>query len=58
MFFQSQQGLIDEEYDRASLRVRVARLAPVWEALSVLAGRRRFAEELERLSRELASDTD
>jgi hypothetical protein len=47
MFFQYQQGYIDDEYYRDSFRVRVRRLAPVWEALHVGGARSSFNAEIE-----------
>ncbi len=55
MFYQYQQGFLDEEYYRDSFRERVRRLAPVWQALGVTGGRRSFDEEIERI---LAQDVD
>ena len=49
MFFQYQQGYLDEEYYQDSFRERVARLAPTWKALGITGGRRSFSEEIERL---------
>lgn len=49
MFFQYQQGYLDEEYYRDSFRVRVRRLAPVWSALGVSGSRVSFEREMERL---------
>ena len=49
MFFQYQQGYLDEEYYRDSFRERVARLAPTWKALGITGGRASFSEEIERL---------
>ena len=49
MFYQYQQGFLDEEYYRDSFRVRVRRLAPVWDALGVTGSRRSFREEIDRL---------
>lgn len=49
MFFQYQQGYLEEEYYRGAFRERVARLAPTWRALGIAPGRQSFAEELERL---------
>lgn len=46
MFFQYQQGFIDEEYYRDSFRTRVKRLAPTWQALNVTGGRRTFRAEI------------
>jgi hypothetical protein len=47
MFFQYQQGYIDDEYYRDSFRERVRRLAPVWKALNVGGARRTFVAEIE-----------
>jgi hypothetical protein len=47
MFFQYQQGFIDEEYYRDSFRERVRRLAPTWRALNVAGARRSFNDEIE-----------
>ncbi len=55
MFFQYQQGFIDEEYYRDSFRARVRRLAPVWQALNVDVTRKSFAEEIELLLAEEAA---
>jgi hypothetical protein len=49
MFYQYQQGFLEQEYYEDSFRERVARLAPTWQALGVSPGRRSFAEEIERL---------
>jgi hypothetical protein len=54
MYFQYQQGFLDEEYYLDAFRERVVRLAPTWKALGVTGGRRSFLEEIERL---LASRT-
>ena len=47
MFFQYQQGFIDEEYYRDSFRKRVGRLAPTWAALNVAVARESFVREIE-----------
>ena len=52
MFFQYQQGFIDEEYYRDSFRERVRRLAPTWKALNVASARRSFNIEIENILRE------
>ena len=52
MFFQYQQGFLDEEYYRDAFRERVARLAPTWDALGLGAGRRSFQQELNQLGPE------
>jgi len=49
MFYQYQQGFLDEEYYREEFVVRVRRLAPVWRALGIVANRRSFDREIERL---------
>ena len=54
MFFQYQQGFIDEEYYRDSFRERVRRLAPTWKALNVAGARRSFAAEIQDI---LAEDS-
>ncbi len=52
MYFQYQQGFLDEEYYRDSLRERVQRLAPTWDALNIGAPRESFAKEIDSLLRE------
>ena len=49
MYFQFQQGFIDEEYYRDSFRERVGRLAPTWAALNVPIPRSSFAKEIEQI---------
>jgi len=49
MFFQYQQGFIDEEYYQDSFRERVRRLAPTWQALNLSAGRTSFNTEVDRI---------
>ena len=49
MFYQYQQGFLDEEYYRDEFKERVRRLAPVWEALGIARNRQSFGEEIERL---------
>ena len=49
IYFQYQQGYLDEEYYQDSFRERVARLAPTWKALGITGGRRSFSDEIERL---------
>jgi len=58
MYFQYQQGYLDQEYYEDSFRVRVARLAPTWKALGIIGGRRSFVEEVERLLATQASAVD
>ncbi len=47
MFFQYQQGFIDEEYYQDAFRERVRRLAPSWKALGLSSGRQSFNEEIQ-----------
>ena len=49
MYYQYQQGFLDEEYYRDEFEVRVRRLAPIWRALGITGNRRSFAREIERL---------
>jgi hypothetical protein len=49
MFYQYQQGYLDEQYYRDSLEVRVRRLAPIWAALGVSGSRQSFEMEIQRL---------
>jgi len=49
MFYQYQQGYLDEEYYRDSFRVRVRRLAPIWSALGLTGSRESFERETERI---------
>jgi len=49
MFFQYQQGFIDEEYYRDSFKARVKRLAPTWKALKVAGARRTFNAEIDSI---------
>jgi hypothetical protein len=58
MYFQYQQGYLDEEYYHDSFRERVARLAPTWKALGITGGRRSFAAEIERLLAERPAVVD
>jgi hypothetical protein len=58
MYFQYQQGYLDEEYYRDSFRERVARLAPTWKALGISGGRRSFSDEIARLLAERAAGVD
>lgn len=50
MFFQYQQGFIDEEYYRDSFRERVGRLAPTWEQLNIGGARSSFESEIESIT--------
>jgi len=52
LFFQYQQGFLDEEYVNESFRERTVRLAPVWRALGISGGRPSFLQEIERLEKE------
>jgi len=54
MFFQYQQGFIDEEYYRDSFRERVRRLAPTWKMLNITGARGSFVDEIENI---LAEDS-
>jgi hypothetical protein len=56
MFFQYQQGYIDDEYYRDSFRERVRRLAPTWRALNLTGARRTFVNEIEDILAEGASE--
>jgi len=49
MFYQYQQGFLDEEYYRDEFAVRVRRLAPVWRALGIVANRMSFEREIAQL---------
>lgn len=54
MFFQYQQGFLDQEYYRDSFRPRVRRLAPTWKALNISGVRRTFVAEVDSI---LAEDS-
>ena len=54
MYYQYQQGFLDDEYYRDSFRERVRRLAPIWEALGVTGSRQSFMDEIDRI---MASDS-
>ena len=58
MFYQYQQGFLDEEYYRGAFRERVRRLAPVWEALQVTGSRPSFVAEIERILAEFPGIVD
>ncbi len=49
MFYQYQQGFIDPEYYENEFRVRVRRLAPVWQEMGLLGGRPSFRSEIESI---------
>ena len=49
LFYQYQQGFLEDEYYRDSFRIRVRRLAPVWHALGLTGSRRSFEEEIARI---------
>ena len=51
MFFQYQQGFIDEEYYQDSFKERVRRLAPTWKALNIVGTRSTFVSEIEDILR-------
>ena len=54
LYFQYEQGYLDDEYYRDSFRERVRRLGPIWKALGVSGGRKSFAEEVDRIVAETA----
>jgi hypothetical protein len=49
MFYQYQQGFLDEEYYRDEFVVRVRRLAPIWRALGIVGNRQSFDREIQRV---------
>lgn len=49
MYYQYQQGFLDEEYYRGDFCDRVRRLAPTWRALGLGPGRSSFFDEVQRL---------
>lgn len=51
MYFQYQQGYLDQEYFDDAFRERVLRLAPTWRALKLTGGRSSFFREIEALER-------
>jgi len=55
MFYQYQQGFLDEEYYRDEFVVRVRRLAPVWRALGIVVNRKSFDREIDRILDETGS---
>ena len=55
MYFQYQQGFIDDEYYRDSFKERVRRLAPTWKALNIMGARRSFVAEIDNI---LSEDND
>lgn len=52
LFYQYQQGFLDDEYYNDAFRTRVSRLAPTWKALGLINGRGSFVRELERMLEE------
>ena len=52
LFYQYQQGFLDDEYYQDSFRERVKRLGPIWKALGLTGSRRSFDAEIEQLMRE------
>jgi len=58
MYYQYEQGFLDEDYYRDSFRERVRRLAPIWRALHVTGNRQSFVEEIERLLAERPDPDD
>jgi hypothetical protein len=51
MYFQYQHGYLDPESYEDCFKHRVRRLTPTWRALGLMAVRRSFREEIERLER-------
>lgn len=49
MFYQYQQGFLEQEYYQDSFIERVRRLAPTWQALNVTGARSSFDTEVERI---------
>jgi hypothetical protein len=49
MYYQYQQGYLDDEYFYGSFRERVGRLAPIWQALGITGSRDSFNAEIERI---------
>ncbi len=49
MYFQYEQGFLDQEYYRDAFITRVKRLAPTWEELNITGGRRTFVAEIDRI---------
>lgn len=49
MFYQYQQGYIDEEYYEEAFKERVVRLIPTWRALGLTQCRHSFLDEMQRL---------
>jgi hypothetical protein len=49
MYFQYEQGFLDQEYYRDSFRTRVRRLAPTWKELNITGARRTFVAEIDRI---------
>lgn len=52
MYYQYQQGFLEEEYYQDAFRERVRRLAPTWQALRLTGVRRGFAEEIDSILNE------
>ncbi len=49
MYYQYQQGFLEQEYYEGDFCRRVQRLAPTWRALGLGPGRHSFAEEVRRI---------
>ncbi len=55
MFFQYQQGFLDDEYFYDAFQERVRRLAPIWKELDIAGGRGSFNAEIERIAQDRQS---
>lgn len=51
MYFQYQHGYLDAELYEDSFKQRVGRLTPTWRVLGLMAVRRSFLNQIERLER-------
>jgi hypothetical protein len=49
MWYQYQNGFLDEEYYTDHVRSRILALVPIWEALGLSSGRPSFLEEIDRI---------
>ena len=56
MYFQYEQGFLDETYYQDAFVTRVRRLAPTWEALNITGGRRSFHAEIDRILSETPTE--
>ncbi len=57
MYFQYEQGFLDEAYYQDAFVPRVRRLAPIWRALSIDGGRRGFHAEIDRILSEARGES-